>query len=50
MKVTEARGRLRGKQPKVTLKQEAHLIALLWSGVVIGPPALPGSGGTSKAL
>lgn len=28
MKVAKARGRLRGKQPKLTPKQEAHLVAL----------------------
>jgi hypothetical protein len=28
MKVTRAKGRLRGKQPKLTVRQEAHLAAL----------------------
>lgn len=32
MKVAKARGRLRGKQPKLTLKQEAHLVALHKAG------------------
>ncbi len=32
MKVAEAKGRLRGKQPKLTERQEAHLVALHRSG------------------
>ena len=32
MKVAKARGRLRGKQPKLTPKQEAHLVALHAAG------------------
>jgi DNA invertase Pin-like site-specific DNA recombinase len=28
MKVAKAKGRLRGKQPKLSAKQEAHLVAL----------------------
>jgi hypothetical protein len=28
MKVAKAKGRLRGKQPKLTVRQEAHLAAL----------------------
>src|ERR1700722_8107794 len=32
MKVAKARGRLWGKQPKLTLKQEAHLVALHRAG------------------
>ena len=28
MKLAKARGRLRGKQPKLTQKQEAHLVEL----------------------
>jgi hypothetical protein len=27
MKITKAKGRLRGKQPKLTPRQEAHLVA-----------------------
>ena len=29
MKVARAKGRLRGKQPKLNVRQEAHLVALL---------------------
>lgn len=32
MKVTRAKGRLRGKQPKLNRKQEAHLVSLVHSG------------------
>jgi DNA invertase Pin-like site-specific DNA recombinase len=32
MKVAKAKGRLRGKQPKLNSRQEAHLVALLESG------------------
>ena len=32
MKVAKAKGRLRGKQPKLNPRQEAHLVALLKSG------------------
>ena len=32
MKVAKAKGRLRGKQPKLNPRQEAHLIAMLESG------------------
>jgi DNA invertase Pin-like site-specific DNA recombinase len=32
MKVAKAKGRLRGKQPKLTVKQEAHLVALYRAG------------------
>lgn len=32
MKVAKAKGRLRGKQPKLTRRQEAHLVSLLASG------------------
>ncbi len=32
MKVAKAKGRLRGKQPKLTPRQEAHLVALHRSG------------------
>jgi DNA invertase Pin-like site-specific DNA recombinase len=32
MKVAKARGRLRGKQPKLSPKQEAHLVALHAAG------------------
>lgn len=45
MKVAKARGRLRGKQPKPTLKQEAHLVAprhtrrRLPEGLVLRSPA-----------
>ena len=32
MRVAKAKGRLRGKQPKLNPRQEAHLVALLKSG------------------
>jgi DNA invertase Pin-like site-specific DNA recombinase len=32
MKVAKAKGRLRGKQPKLSAKKEAHLVALYRSG------------------
>jgi hypothetical protein len=32
MKVAKAKGRLRGKQPKLSRKQEAHLVSLVLSG------------------
>ena len=32
MKVARAKGRLRGKQPKLSRKQEAHLVSLVHSG------------------
>ena len=32
MKVARAKGRLRGKQPKLNQRQEAHLVALLHGG------------------
>ena len=32
MKVVKAKGRLRGKQPKLNPRQEAHLVALFESG------------------
>ncbi len=32
MKVAKAKGRLRGKQPKLNQRQEAHLVALLHGG------------------
>jgi len=32
MKVAKAKGRLRGKQPKLNQRQEAHLVALLQGG------------------
>jgi DNA invertase Pin-like site-specific DNA recombinase len=32
MKVAKAKGRLRGKQPKLNSKQEAHLVSLVHSG------------------
>lgn len=32
MKVAKAKGRLRGKQPKLNPKQEAHLVSLVHSG------------------
>ena len=32
MKVARAKGRLRGKQPKLTVRQEAHLVALHQAG------------------
>ena len=32
MNVAKAKGRLRGKQPKLNRKQEAHLISLVRSG------------------
>lgn len=31
MKVAKAKGRLRGKQPKLNRKQEAHLVSLVHS-------------------
>lgn len=32
MKVARARGHLRGKEPKLNQRQEAHLVSLLKSG------------------
>ena len=32
MKVARAKGRLRGKQPKLTIRQEQHLVALHQAG------------------
>ena len=32
MKIARAKGRLRGKQPKLNPRQEAHLVALFRSG------------------
>ncbi len=32
MRVAKAKGRLRGKQPKLNVRQEAHLVALHRSG------------------
>jgi DNA-binding MarR family transcriptional regulator len=32
MKVAKAKGRLHGKQPKLSAKQEAHLVALYRAG------------------
>jgi hypothetical protein len=32
MKVAKAKGRLRGKQPKLNPRQEAHLVALMKAG------------------
>jgi DNA invertase Pin-like site-specific DNA recombinase len=32
MKVAKAKGRLRGKQPKLSHRQEAHLVALFKGG------------------
>jgi DNA invertase Pin-like site-specific DNA recombinase len=32
MKIAKARGRLRGKQPKLSVKQEKHLVALHSAG------------------
>jgi DNA invertase Pin-like site-specific DNA recombinase len=32
MKIAKAKGRLRGKQPKLNHRQEAHLVALLKGG------------------
>jgi DNA invertase Pin-like site-specific DNA recombinase len=32
MKVAKAKGRLRGKQPKLNPKQEVHLVSLVHSG------------------
>jgi DNA invertase Pin-like site-specific DNA recombinase len=32
MKVAKARGRLRGKKPKLNRRQEAHLVSLVHSG------------------
>ncbi len=32
MKVARAKGRLKGKQPRLSRKQEAHLVSLVHSG------------------
>jgi DNA invertase Pin-like site-specific DNA recombinase len=32
MKIAQAEGRLRGKQPKLNRRQEAHLLSLVHSG------------------
>lgn len=32
MKVAKAKGRLKGKQPKLSRKQEAHLVSLVHTG------------------
>jgi DNA invertase Pin-like site-specific DNA recombinase len=32
MRVAKAKGRLRGKQPKLNRRQEAHLVSLVHSG------------------
>jgi DNA invertase Pin-like site-specific DNA recombinase len=32
MKVAKAKGRMKGKQPKLNRKQEAHLVSLVHSG------------------
>jgi DNA invertase Pin-like site-specific DNA recombinase len=32
LKVAKAKGRLKGKQPKLSRKQEAHLVSLVHSG------------------
>ena len=32
MRVAKAKGRLRGKQPKLNRRQEAHLVSLVQSG------------------
>jgi DNA invertase Pin-like site-specific DNA recombinase len=32
MKASKAKGRMRGKQPKLSRKQEAHLVSLVHSG------------------
>lgn len=32
MRVAKAKGHLRGKQPKLSKKQEAHLVSLIHSG------------------
>ena len=32
MKVAKAKGRLRGEQPKLSRKQQAHLVSLVHSG------------------
>jgi DNA invertase Pin-like site-specific DNA recombinase len=37
MEVAKARGRLRGKQPKLTARQEAHLVALHRAGEHTSP-------------
>ena len=57
MKVAKARGRLRGKQPKLNQRQEAHLVALV-KAVITAPlssptcsvsPALPSIGQWSES-
>jgi hypothetical protein len=40
MKVAKAKGRLRGKQPKLNREQEAHLVSLLHSGEFSTPARL----------
>ena len=59
MKVARAKGRLRGKQPKLNPRQEAHLVALFEAGehstaeLALGRRGLTASGsacGTSLAL
>jgi DNA invertase Pin-like site-specific DNA recombinase len=40
MKVAKAKGHLRGKQPKLTRRQEAHLVSLIHSGEYSAPPRL----------
>jgi hypothetical protein len=37
MRVAKAEGRLRGKQPNLNPRQEAHLVALLKSGTTAPP-------------
>jgi DNA invertase Pin-like site-specific DNA recombinase len=32
MRIAKAKGRLRGRQPKLTRRQEAHLVSLVHSG------------------
>ena len=42
MKVAKAKGRLRGKQPKLNLRQEAHLVSLC-TAASTAPPSSPTS-------
>jgi hypothetical protein len=37
MRVARARGHLRGKQPKLTRRQEAHLVSLVHRGTTAPP-------------
>jgi hypothetical protein len=43
MKVAEAKGRLRGKQPKLNRRQEAHLVSLVHTAASTAPSRSPNS-------